>query len=71
MMARRTISIDEKIERAKETVSRAKTKYEAAIDELEKLMVKKEEIKKQELMVAVESSSKSFDEIMAFLKEDM
>jgi formiminotetrahydrofolate cyclodeaminase len=71
IMARRTISIDEKIERAKETVSRAKTKYDAALDELEKLMVKKEEMKKQELMAAIESSNKSFDEIMAFLKENM
>jgi len=70
-MVRRTISIDEKIERAKETVSRAKTKYDAALDELEKLMVKKEEMKKQELMAAIESSNKSFDEVMAFLKEEM
>ena len=70
-MARRTISINEKIERAKETVSRAKTKYDAALDELEKLMVKKEEMKKQELIAVIESSSKSFDEIMTFLKEDM
>lgn len=51
-MARRTISIDEKIDRAKDVVSRAKVKYEAALEELEKLMVKKEEIKKQELMEA-------------------
>jgi hypothetical protein len=46
IIARRTISIDEKIERANETVSRAKTKYDAELDELEKLFVKKEEIKK-------------------------
>jgi hypothetical protein len=43
IIARRTISIDEKIERANETVSRAKTKYDAELDELEKLFVKKEE----------------------------
>jgi formiminotetrahydrofolate cyclodeaminase len=68
-MERKTISIDEKIEKAKEAVSRTKTKYDAAFDELEKLMVKKEEMKKQELMAAIASSSKSFEEIMNFLKE--
>lgn len=70
-MVRRTISINEKIEKAKETVSRTKAKYDAALEELEKLMVKKEEMKKQELMAAIVNSSKSFDEIMTFLKDDV
>lgn len=34
-------------------------------------MVKKEELKKQELMAAIVNSSKSFDEIMTFLKDDI
>ncbi|NLD10345.1 MAG: ErpK protein, partial [Clostridiales bacterium] len=49
-MARRKISIDEKIESAKETVSRTKKKYDAAVDELEKLMKKKEEMQNSELL---------------------
>lgn len=69
-MARRSISIDEKIERAKEVVSRAKGKYDAALDELEKLMVKKEEMKKEELMIAFMNSNRSYDEVMKFLKNE-
>jgi len=49
-MARRRISVDEKTGKAKEAVSRAKTKYDAVLDELKKLMVKKEEMMKKELM---------------------
>ena len=37
-MARRSISIEEKIQQQKEVVSKAKDKYEAALEELEKLM---------------------------------
>lgn len=66
-MARRSISIDEKIERAKEVVSRAKVKYDAALDDLEKLMVKREEMKKEELMTAFMNSDRSYDEVLAFL----
>ena len=68
-MARRRISMDEKVEKAKESVDRAKAKYDAAVEELEKLMVKKEEMKKDELMSAIMNSSKSYDEVMKFLKD--
>ena len=37
-MARRTITIDEKIEKAEAAVISAKAKYDAALDELEKLV---------------------------------
>jgi hypothetical protein len=66
-MARRTILIDEKIEKAKEAVSKVKMKYDATVDELEKLMVKKEEMKRKELMTAITNSSKSYNEILAFV----
>ena len=66
-MARRRISIDEKIEKAKEAVSLAKVKYDAALDELEKLMEKKDEMKKKELLTAITNSSKSYEEILAFV----
>lgn len=68
-MARRSISMDEKVEKAKESVDRTKAKYDAAVEELEKLMVKKEEMKKDELMSAIMNSSKSYDEVMKFLKD--
>ncbi len=69
-MVRRTILIEEKIEKAKESVARSKAKYDSAVDEVEKLMAKRDAMKKEELIAAVVNSSKSYDEIMEFLKSD-
>ena len=69
-MARRTITIDEKIEKAQAEVIKAKEKYEAAINELKELQEKKKEIQSKELMEAFQESSRSYDEIMAFLKSE-
>lgn len=63
-------SIDEKIELQKQAVSKAKDRYDAAVAELEKLMKKRDELRNRELIAAITSSHKSFDEIMAFLQED-
>ena len=43
-MAGRSISIDEKIEKAQAAVAVAKKKYDAALDELEKLVTKKKQL---------------------------
>lgn len=64
------MSIDDKIELQKQAVSRAKDRYDASVAELEKLMTKRDEIRKKALIAAVTASSKSFGEIMAFLQED-
>ena len=70
-MARRTIiSIDEKIEKAKASVERLKVKYDAAVDELNNLMAKRDELKKEELITAIISSNKSYDEILNFIIND-
>lgn len=63
-------SIDDKITKAQDAVVRAKTRYEAALADLEKLMTKKEEMKKEELYAAIGKSNKSYDEIMRFLGEN-
>ncbi len=42
--------------------------YEAAINELKELQEKKKEIQSKELMAAFQENSRSYDEIMAFLK---
>ena len=63
-MARRTITIDEKIEKAQREVIKAKEKYEAAINELKELQEKKKEIQSKELMAAFQESSRSYDEII-------
>lgn len=66
-MARRNISIDEKIEQQKMIVFHLKDKYEAALAELDRLQQKRIELKNKELLKAIENSNRSFDEIMAFL----
>lgn len=69
-MARRKIPIDEKIERQKEVVSKVKDRYDAALDEPERLMHKRDELRKKELMDAFVKSSRRYDEIMDFLKNE-
>lgn len=71
MMAnRRTrVSIDEKIEQQKLVVSKAKDKYDAAVADLEKLMSKRDEIKKKELLDTITASHMSYDEIIAMIKD--
>ena len=69
-MARRTITIDEKIEKAQREVIKAKEKYEAAVNELKELQEKKKEIQSKELMTAFQESNRSYDEILAFLKSE-
>ena len=66
-MARRSIPIEEKIETQKEVVSRAKDRYEAELDKLEKLMRKRDELRSKELMEAFANSERSFEEVMRFL----
>ena len=66
-MARRNIPIAEKIETQKELVSKAKDRYEAELDKLEKLMRKRDELLSKELMEAFANSERSFEEVMRFL----
>lgn len=67
-MARRAITLDEKIEKAEAAVLAAKVKYDAALDELEKLVTKRKELNDKKLLEAYHSSNKSVDEIIAFLQ---
>jgi len=69
-MARRTITIDEKIERAQREVIKAKEKYDAAVNELKELQERRKEIQSKELMEAFQESRRSYEEIIAFLKSE-
>ncbi len=60
-------SIDDKIERQKLVVSKVKDRYESAVEELEKLMRKREEIRNKKILEVINKSAKSYDEIIAFL----
>ena len=43
-MARRTVSLDEKIEKAEAVVASTKAKYDNAVNELEKLVTKRKQL---------------------------
>ena len=69
-MARRKISIDDKIEQQKLVVSKVKDRYEAELEQLNQLMKKRDELHNKELLQAIEQSNRSFEEIMDFLRAD-
>ena len=69
-MARRKLSIDDKIEQQKLVVSKSKDRYEAELEELNQLMKKRDELHNKELLQAIEQSKHSFEEIMDFLSTD-
>ena len=66
-MARRSISIDEKIKKQKEVVAATKDKYDAALNKLNILVKKKQDLQGKELLNAFVNSEKSLDEILAFM----
>lgn len=68
-MTRRSISIDEKIKKQKEVVAAIKDKYDAALNELNILVKKKQELQGKKLLNAFVNSEKSLDEILAFMSE--
>jgi len=67
-MARKTISLDEKIEKAEAAVLAAKVRYDKALDELEKLVTKKKQLEDKRILEAYHESDKTADEIIAFLQ---
>ena len=68
-MARRVISLDEKIRKAEAAVASAKAKYDAALDELEKLVTKRKQPDDKKVLEAYHAGDKTADEIVAFIQE--
>ena len=68
-MARRVISLDEKIRKAEAAVASAKAKYDAALDELEKLVTKRKQLDDKKVLEAYHAGGKTADEIVAFIQE--
>ena len=58
-MARRTVTIDEKIDRQKQVVSKYKARYEAELEVLERLMQIRDEELDKELLSAFRQSGLS------------
>lgn len=67
-MARRTITLEEKIEKAQADVAAAKEKYDKAVDILEQLLTKRKERDSRQLMEAFSESDKTLAEVLAFLQ---
>ena len=69
-MARRTITLDEKIEKAEAAVVVAKEKYDAALDELKALVMKRKQLDDKKVLDAYHSGNKTADEIIAFIQTE-
>jgi len=66
-MARRTITINEKIERQKQIVSKHKARYEAELEVLDKLMQIRDEELDKELLAAFHKSGLSHQDVINLL----
>ena len=69
-MARRTITLEEKIEKAQADVAAAKEKYDKAVDVLEQLLTKRKERDSKQLIEAFAQSKKTLADVLAFLQGD-
>jgi len=68
MMARRVVTLEEKIGRAEADVAEAKAKYDKAVDELEKLLTKRQERDNKKLLEAFSESGKTLAEVIEFMQ---
>ena len=64
---RARISLEDKIKKQEEAVFKAKDKYEAELEELDRLLTKRRELESKELVKAFEKSKKSLKEILEFM----
>jgi peptidoglycan hydrolase CwlO-like protein len=69
-MARRSISLDEKIEKAEAAMLAAKAKYDKAHDEMEKLVTKRKQLDDKKVLEAYHSGNKTAEEIIEFIRSD-
>ena len=67
-MARRTITLDEKIRDAEAALAATKAKYDKALDELEKLVAKRKQLDDKKVLDAYHAGDKTADEIVAFIQ---
>lgn len=69
-MARNTITLDEKIEKAQAKVAATKKRYDAAVNELEKLLTKRRELDNKQLIEEFTKSDKTLADVIGFLRGD-
>jgi hypothetical protein len=66
-MARRVITLDEKIRKAEAAVATSKAKYDDALDELKKLVEKRKQQDDKKVLDAYHAGDKTADEIVEFI----
>ncbi|MCI6534104.1 ErpK protein [Frisingicoccus sp.] len=64
---KKNTSMEEEIVKQEEAVEKSKEKYDAEVKKLKDMYAKREEARRKALLDAVEKSSKSYEEIMAFV----
>ena len=64
---KKPISMEEESVKQEEAVEKSKAKYDAEVKKLKDMYAKREEARRKALLDAVEKSSKSYEEIMAFV----
>ena len=70
-MARRTITIEEKIERQKQVVSKHKARYEAELEKLDALMAIRDVELDKELLAAFHKSGLSHQDVINLMSKSM
>ena len=69
-MARRVITLDEKIRKAEAAVATSKAKYDDALNELKKLVEKRKQQDDKKVLDAYHAGDKTADEIVAFIQSE-
>ena len=64
---RKTLTLDEKIEKAQEKLFRAKDIFQATQDGVKRLLEKKKEMSRKEILEVYEKTSRSHEEILRFM----
>ena len=66
-----SMTIDEKLAQAQKQIIKTKEKYDEAIATLEDLLARKRAMQNEELLRLFANSNRTYDEVVAFLKEGM
>ena len=65
--AEATENLEQQVEKAQARLIRAKAAYDSAVDDLQKLLDKRDAMRKDNMWKAVIKSGKSYDEILRFI----
>ncbi len=68
MAGRKQSTIEDRIKKAETVLVKAKERYDAALENLNRLVKKKKEMESRDLMQAYEKSDRSIEEVLEFLR---